>query len=96
LNIADMGQESIGFFPSVVLFIISAQTDRPFEPFSSSSAHIIIGPQQSGVANSAVPSVASLVRFRFCSFMILPLSFLAPFCRGAFDGVDGSVRERDT
>jgi hypothetical protein len=91
-----MGQDSIGFSPSDILFIISAQTDTPFVTCSSLSAHSIIGPQQSGIANSAVPSAASLVQFRFCSFMILPLSFLAPFCKGAFDGVDGSLRERDT
>jgi len=96
LNIADMGQDSIGFSPPVILFIISAQTDRSFVACSSLSARSIIGPQQSGIADSAVSSAASLKRFRFFSSMILPLSFLAPFYGGAFDGVDGSLRERDT
>jgi hypothetical protein len=95
LNMADMGQDSIGFSPSDILFIISAQTDRPFVTFSSLSAHII-GPQQSGIANSPVSSADSLLRFWLCSFMILPLSFLAPSCIGAVDGVDGSLWERDT
>lgn len=38
----------------------------------------IIGPQNAGIANSAVHSAASFVRFCFCSLITLLLSFSAP------------------
>jgi hypothetical protein len=89
--------------------IDSQQLGAPLPPVSLSASSFpedfaphtiiiraIIGPQQSGIAYPAVPSAASFLRFCFCSFMVLLLLFLAPLCKGAFDGVDGTLRERDT